>query len=124
MSPSFPRGIEVLLKKAAVDEKFRELLLENPSQAAASIELELEPAESAMLQTFPKEHLAAIIKQTNVPEMHRRTFLGKSVVAMLVLIGGTGVLTTQVNSEGSWDTCVGGFVGQRMTGYNFCKSDF
>ena len=81
-----PRGIEVLLKKAAVDEKFRELLLHDPSQAAASIELELDPVELTMLQTFPKEHLAAIIKQTEVPEMHRRTFLDKSAIAMLALL--------------------------------------
>ena len=35
-----PRGIEVLLKKAAVDGKFRELLLRAPSQAAETIGLE------------------------------------------------------------------------------------
>jgi len=83
-----PRGIEVLLKKAAVDEKFRELLLDDPSQAATSIKLELEPAEQAMLQTFPKEHLSAIVEQTDVPEMYRRTFLGKSAAAMILLLGG------------------------------------
>ena len=46
-----PRGIEILLKKAAVDTEFREILLDDPNQAAAAIELELEPVESAMLQT-------------------------------------------------------------------------
>ena len=83
-----PRGIEVLLKKAAVDKKFRELLFDDPSRAVASIELELEPVESAMLQTFPKEHLSAIVEQTDVPEMYRRTFLGKSAAAMVLLLGG------------------------------------
>ena len=83
-----PRGIEVLLKKAAVDEEFRERLFDDPVQAAASIELELESVELTMLQTFPKEQLAVIIKQTQVPEMHRRTFLGKSAAAMALLLGG------------------------------------
>ena len=54
-----PRGIEVLVKKAAVDEEFRDMLLNDPNQAAASIELELEPVEHVMLQIFPKEQLAS-----------------------------------------------------------------
>ena len=89
MSTPFPRGIEVLLKKAAVDTEFREILLGDPNQAAAAIELELEPIELAMLQTFPKEQLAAIIDQTEVPEPHRRAFLGTAAVAMLAVLAGS-----------------------------------
>ena len=85
---AIPRGIEVLVKKAAVDEEFRNLLLDDPNQAAMSIELELEPVESAMLKTFPKEQLATIIDKTEVPLTHRRAFLGQSAAAMLALFGG------------------------------------
>ena len=85
-----PRGIEILLKKASVDAEFRELLLSDPSQAAASIELALEPVESAMLQNIPKEQLAAIIDQTVVPQQQRRAFLGNTAAVMFtVLAGGT-----------------------------------
>jgi hypothetical protein len=83
-----PRGLEILLKKASVDEEFRELLLADANQAAASIELELDPVESAMLQTIPKEQLLAIINQTEVPQVHRRTFLEKSAAAMLLVLTG------------------------------------
>ena len=83
-----PRGLEILLKKAAVDSEFRNLLLDNPIQAAESIELTLEPVELTMLQTFPKEHLSAIIDRTEVPTIQRRTFLGNSAIAMLLLLTG------------------------------------
>ena len=100
MSTPFPRGIEVLLKKAAVDTEFRELLVDDPNQAAAAIELELEPVESAMLQSFPKEQLAAIIDQTEVPEPHRRTFLGTAAAAMLAVLVGSQTAVAQTPT--SW----------------------
>ena len=81
-----PRGIEVLLKKAAVDAEFREILLDNPNKAAESIELTLEPVESAMMQAFPKEQLAAIIDRTEVPSTQRRAFLGTAAAAMLAML--------------------------------------
>ena len=39
-----PRGIEVLVKKAAVDPQFRRLLLEKRGEAAKEIGLALDPA--------------------------------------------------------------------------------
>ncbi len=63
-----PRGIEVLLKKAAVDPEFRQLLLQQRGGAAAALELELEPAEISMLNAIPAEQLAQLINQTSVPE--------------------------------------------------------
>jgi len=83
-----PRGIEILLKKAVVDPEFRKLLLDDPNQAAASIELELDPVESAMLRTFPKEQLAAVIDKTQVPQTQRRAFLGHTAALMLTVLGG------------------------------------
>ena len=83
-----PKGIEVLVKKAAVDPEFRELLFAQRGAAAASIELELDPAEHAMLNAIPREQLAQIVSQTMVPVEQRRVFLGRLAVAMLAVIGG------------------------------------
>jgi hypothetical protein len=82
-----PRGIEVLVKKAAVDEAFRQLLLTQRGAAAAAIGLELDPAEAAILSTIPEEHLARIIRQTVVPTEQRRVFLGQVAAAMLAAVG-------------------------------------
>jgi hypothetical protein len=84
---SVPRGIEVLVKKAAVDPEFRELLFEQRGAAAAAIDLELDPAENAMLNAIPQEQLAQIISQTTVPLEQRRVFLGRLAVAMLAVLG-------------------------------------
>lgn len=82
--PSY--GIEILLKKAAVDPGFRELLLQNSEDAAAQIGLELDPAELGLIRTFPREQLATIIAQTEVPHSHRRAFLGSAAAAMLAAL--------------------------------------
>ncbi len=81
-----PRGIEVLLKKAAVDPEFRQELLERRDAAAAAIQLELEPAEHAMLKAIPDEQLKTIISQTTVPLEQRRVFLGQVAALMLATI--------------------------------------
>jgi hypothetical protein len=82
-----PRGIEVLVKKAAVDPAFRELLLEQRGAAAAAIELALDPAERAMLNAIPRAQLVQIVGQTVVPLEQRRVFLGRIAAAMLAVLG-------------------------------------
>lgn len=82
-----PRGIEVLIKKAAVDPDFKELLLQQRAAAAGQIGLTLDPAEALMLAAAARTQLEAVIAQTSVPEEHRRAFLGKAAVAMLAAIG-------------------------------------
>ena len=82
-----PRGIEVLLKKAAVDAEFRELLYEERIRAAEAIGLELDAAESAMLKAIPREQLESIIARTLVPVEQRRVFLGRMAAPMLALLG-------------------------------------
>ena len=96
-----PRGLEVLLKKASIDAEFRELLLQDRLQAAESIELTLEPVESAMLQNMPKEQLATIINQTEVPEPHRRAFLGTVAATMLAVLTGTSTALGQIRRQPS-----------------------
>lgn len=87
MPHSIPLGVEVLVKKAAVDPAFRALLLERRAEAAAEIALGLQPAEAAMLAAVPRAQLEAIIDQTTVPQEHRRAFLGKAAAAMLAALG-------------------------------------
>ena len=81
-----PRGIEVLTKKASVDPAFCQALLEQRSEAARLIELELTPVEVAMLDVIPEAQLKRIIEQTKVPDPQRRAFLGQVAAAMLSAI--------------------------------------
>lgn len=87
-----PRGIEVLVKKASVDEEFSSILLEQREGAADEIGLELTDTEIAMLRSIPAEQLEAIISQTKVEPQNRRVFLGKVATAMLaaVVVGSAG----------------------------------
>lgn len=89
---AIPRGLEILIKKAAVDPEFRALLLEKRSAAAADFELALEPAEVAMLNSVPAEQLEAIIAGTQVPEATRRALLGKITAGTLAAIGVVAVV--------------------------------
>ncbi len=82
-----PRGIEVLIKKASVDQDFRSVLLKERAKAAAEIELELSAAEAAMLNAIPLEQIEKIIENAKVPDEHRRIFLGKVAAAMLGVLG-------------------------------------
>lgn len=86
-SATIPRGVEVLLRKAAVDARFRELLCEERIREAEAIGLELDAAESAMLKSIPREQLTSIIPQTFGPVEQRRVFLGRMAAPMLALLG-------------------------------------
>ncbi len=86
-SLKIPRGIEVLLKKAAVDPEFRQLLLEQRGASAASIALDLASSEEALLRAIPSPQLERIIAHTVVPMEQRRVFLGRVAAAMLALVG-------------------------------------
>jgi hypothetical protein len=91
-----PRGIEVLVKKAAVDPAFRERFLEERGAAANDIALDLDSAEAAMLKAIPRQQLVQIIDQTWVPDEQRRAFLGKVATIMLAALG---VGSTGCNSD-------------------------
>jgi len=82
-----PRGVEVLLKKAAVDPDFRRTLLARRADAADEIGLALDPAEAAMLRAAPAAQLEAIIDRTSVEPSLRSAFLGRAAAVMLVALG-------------------------------------
>ncbi len=85
-----PRGIEVLVKKAAVDEEFKALLLRERAEAAEAIELDLDPAEAAMLNAIPASQLEAIIASTKVDEKVRPALLGRAAAVMIAALGVSG----------------------------------
>lgn len=88
-----PRGIEVLVKKASVDARFKELLVEKRAEAAREIDLKLDPAERAILNNTPKRQLEAIISRTKVSWKDRAVFLGRTATVMLAALS-TVAMTT------------------------------
>jgi acyl carrier protein len=105
---NIPRGIEVLVKKAAVDAAFKERLLSIRAAAAGEIGLWLEPAEAMMLAIAPAEQLEAVIARTAVPQAHRRAFLGQAAAAMLAVLGLAGDAAYAVDPEVPPDLKPGG----------------
>ena len=87
MANSISRGIEVLVKKAAVDPKFKKLLLGKRAEAAEAIALKLEAAEAAMLNAVPTKQLEAVVANTKVSPGLRPAFLGYAAAAMLAALG-------------------------------------
>ncbi|UCH79042.1 MAG: carboxypeptidase regulatory-like domain-containing protein [Candidatus Coatesbacteria bacterium] len=87
MLRDIPRGIEVLVKKAAVDPSFKKLLLQRRAEAAEAIALTLSPAEEAMLAAVPEAQLRAIVASTKVSPSLRPAFLGYAAAAMLAALG-------------------------------------
>lgn len=84
-----PRGIEVLLNKASVDEEFRSRLLDDFGAAADSIGLDLATGERAVLGSVTPEVLADMIAHVTVPAEHRSVFKGRVAAAMLTIVAGT-----------------------------------
>lgn len=87
MKAEVPRGIEVLVKKAAVDPDFKTELTERRSHAADLIGLKLSDAETAMLDNVPAEQLEAFIDSVKVSPKLRPVFRGYAAAAMLAALG-------------------------------------
>lgn len=84
-----PRGMEILVKKAAIDNAFREYLLTERAAAADRIGLKLEAAEAAMLAAIPAKQLEGVIAGTRVsPHLHN-AFMGYTAAVMLAALGAT-----------------------------------
>jgi hypothetical protein len=86
-----PRGLEILIKKAAVDLQFRAALFENGEKAAAAIDLKLTSGEYAMLRAVPRAQMERIIASTQISEKTRPAFLTYSAAVMLAALGATVV---------------------------------
>lgn len=66
----FPRGIELLLKKAKADPEFRALFLTDPVAAARSLGLPLAGIEARILESMPKEALETAVEHTRLAKQH------------------------------------------------------
>ena len=95
---NIPRGIEVLLKKAAVDPAFKDILFEKRAGAAEAIGLELTLAEEVMLAAVPLPQLEGIVAHTRVAPKFRPAFLGYAAGAMLAALGGALLICDRVDS--------------------------
>jgi hypothetical protein len=82
-----PRGIEVLVKKAAIDGEFKALLFKMRARAAKEIALELDASEAAMLDAIPPTQLETIIASTKVDKKVRPAFLGRVAAIMIAALG-------------------------------------
>lgn len=89
ISSDVPRGIEVLLRKASVDDEFRSRLLDDFGAAAESIGLDLAAGERAVLGSVTPETLSDMIARVEVPAEHRFVFKGRVAAAMLTIVAGT-----------------------------------
>jgi hypothetical protein len=94
-----PRGLEVLIKKAAVDPAFKDILFEKRAGAAEAIGLKLTAAEQAMLVAVPLAHLEGIIAHTRVAAKSRPAFLGYAAGAMLAALGTAITVCTEVRNK-------------------------
>jgi len=92
---NIPRGIEVLVKKASVDRRFRRKLLKLKDRAARLIGLRLSDIETSIIKSVDKRQLKNIIKKVKVPGYQRRIFLSNTAVAMLAII----IFSSKVTSD-------------------------
>ena len=89
-SEKAPRGIEVLIKKAAVDRTFKALLLKKRDAAAKAIGLALSRSEAAVLRSITSAQLAAMIRQTTVRPDLKPVFRGAAAALMLAALSAAG----------------------------------
>ena len=73
-----PRGVETLIKRAAIDPAFRKRLFEHRNQAAREVGLELTMAESIILGTVRDAQLHAMIDAMQVSDEERRALLDRA----------------------------------------------
>ena len=91
VSGGVPRGIELLVTKAAVDPEFRTVLHQRRAEAARDIiDLDLTPAEAAMLNMVPADQLETIITETRVKLPAVPALLGRSAATMQVALTAFG----------------------------------
>lgn len=87
------RGIEIVLKKASVDQDFARVLLQSPEEAARLISLDLQDSEKRILLNTPRPTLQAMIRNTTVKRHQLNAFKTMSAALMLaaiLAIGSTG----------------------------------
>ncbi len=83
---NYPRGLEILLKKASVDEDFAKVLLESPEEAARLISLDLQDSERRILLDTPRTTLETMIRHTTLKRQELSAFKTMSASLMLAAV--------------------------------------
>jgi len=95
-----PTGIEKVLVKAAIDREFRTRLLEDRAAAVRASGFKLTGIESSVLDSIPRESLAATIESIQ-PEKHgKRRFMKAVASAVVTLATGTATIGCEENVKG------------------------
>lgn len=93
-----PRGLEILVKKAAVDADFKNQLLSKREAFAREHSIPLDPTEESMLASTSEEQLKNMIEHTTVPETQRSYLMKASIVAIVALIAQLNVSPANADS--------------------------
>jgi len=83
VAASVPRGIDILVQKAAVDEQFKTVFLDQPVAAAGTIGLTLGETEVALLKAVPREQLATMVAHIRVAPRIQVELQGQSAASMV-----------------------------------------
>jgi len=86
MRGDIPRGLEILVKRAAIDTTFKSALLTKRDKIAEELDIPLDPSEKAMLACIPAEHLEKMIQATEVPPAQHKLLAKGTAAAMLALL--------------------------------------
>lgn len=89
--PPVPTGIERLLRLAAVDQAFRQVLVERRGAAAEAAGFELTPNEGAILSAIPANQLVAMAESLPAPAQPRRQFLQQAAASAVLALGGAAL---------------------------------
>lgn len=96
--PPVPTGIEQLLRLAAVDDDFREVLIERRGDAAAAAGVVLTPNERAILGAIPETQIEAMAGRLPPPPPQRRVFLRQAAASAVVALGGAALMSCEACS--------------------------
>lgn len=81
-----PRGLEFLVKKAAVDPEFKREFLQKRDRLIDELNIPLDASEKAMLACVSPEHLEKMINATRVPPSQHKALAKASTAAMIALL--------------------------------------
>lgn len=102
--PAFPRGMELLLKKAKADPEFRTLFLTSPMAAARRLGLSLSETESKILQSMPRNALDTAVKHIRLPKAHIPVFrAARNAGTLMAALALTVVMPPEVAAAGIYE---------------------
>jgi hypothetical protein len=81
--PPIPPEVVVLVKKASIDQRFRDLLLSEREAAARAIGLEMSPEGDRILSRASKDTLRKAVESAAVRPENEAVFLGEDGQGML-----------------------------------------